>query len=533
MKLNIKKLKLVIPFLLIVLISAAFRLYDITNQFEVWDEYTVVRYGENYLNFIRKNDFSKDSWSLNKEHPPFSKYFYGASRIVSLNVPLFRDQLDTDYPVGRRYTFQRIISAFIGVLSVIILYLFVKEFLGKKSALLSSVFLGLNTYHIAHSRIATQENLVCFLTLTATYLFYKAVKSDNLFNLWYLGSGVFLGLAISTKYNALFFIILFAVIFVLAKWKILFKNRQNLYKNYAILTPLIAVLILILIWPWLWSNPISQFLASTATRVDPSRAYKPSTEYFLGVYPHNSPWYYFFVYFLATTHPVYALGLIFFIIKVTRELLSRKLRYDFWFLLYFLTPFLATFSPLKMDGIRYIFTIFPALSVISAIGTIYLIKLLKEKLNFSFEFRFLIISGLIYALIQTNLNFYPFYLDYYNDFYGGTENVYNSRLFDFGYWGEGLRDAVRFINSDAKTGDIVRVNAVPLHVLPTFREGITQSHLGNPNYIIVNPTGEWLNVADNSPKLNPKDDYKVVFEEKLFDVPMVQVLKLQKSNTKL
>lgn len=68
--------------ILIFIVAFSFRLWGITTQFEVWDETTVVRYGEEYLNFIRKGDFSKISWSLNKEHPPVSKYFYGASRVV-------------------------------------------------------------------------------------------------------------------------------------------------------------------------------------------------------------------------------------------------------------------------------------------------------------------------------------------------------------------------------------------------------------------------------------------------------------------
>ena len=321
--------------------SLVIRLAGIANVDEAWDEVPVVRYGEIYLNYLKDFDFSRESWSLNKEHPPFSKYFYGATRLVSLNVPFFRDKLDQDYPLGRRYTFQRIVSAILGSLTVVLVYLFGKDILGSlRIGILSSLILSLTPYFIAHNRIATQETLVCFLLTLATYLFALGVKeakkrpvlgpalrpvrrsAPSPKRLWRVGdlgeggslgeggertglsasfirSGLILGLAISTKYNSFLFLVFYFAATLLFFGRDFLKSPKKIFKNHIILIPLIASGVLVLIWPWLWSNPILQFLDSLS-RIESSRF----QEYFLGVFGQQPPWYYFFVYFAVTTPPI-------------------------------------------------------------------------------------------------------------------------------------------------------------------------------------------------------------------------------------
>ena len=43
------------------LVAFGSRMWGITKQFEVWDESTVVRYGEQYLSFWKAGDFSEES----------------------------------------------------------------------------------------------------------------------------------------------------------------------------------------------------------------------------------------------------------------------------------------------------------------------------------------------------------------------------------------------------------------------------------------------------------------------------------------
>lgn len=513
------KNKILITIILLFSISFLFRMWGITKQFEVWDETAVIRYGEQYLNYWKNLDFSRASWELNKEHPPFSKYFYGATRFVSLNSSVFKNNLDLDYPLGRRYTLQRVVSAFIGSLAVVIVFLLSKKFYDKKTGFIAALLLSFNPYFIGHSKIATQENLVAFLTLLATSLFLLGLSSRKLQRNIFVVVGLIMGLAISTKYNAFFFFIYFALLTLLTFGKQFKRDPSKLIKNKIILIPVIAITVFIIIWPWLWANPLSQFVASMNTRVGYSKFFESANEYFLGKYPHDNPWYYFFAYFLATTPLILLFGVVMFVLKYWKN----RGKYDLWFLLYFLTPFLATFSPLKIDGIRYIFPVYPALSVTSAVGINWFSKRLGKV--FSRVFPWIVVAILAF----TSFIYHPYYIDYYNVLVGGPKNVYQKRLFDFGYWGEGLRSGFGYLNDIAQKNpdkDVyVYYKIVPVHVIPSVEANLKKvDPIEIADYVIINPTGEWVDVT-NYLEYDFPEHFELVFEEKVVDVPVVQVYK--------
>jgi len=473
--------------LFLFLVALGFRLWGITDQFEAWDETAIVRNGEINLNYIRNGDFSAESWSLVKEHPPFARYFYGATRIVSLRIPYFTNVLDQDYPLGRRYTFQRIVSAIIASLSVVLVFLLVKKFYNKKAGVISALILSFTPYFIGHSRIATQESLVAFLTLFAVYVFFLALKSKDLNNKLYLAAGLILGFAISTKFNAVFFLVLFAALAVLHFRHTFVKDWKKIFNNRIILIPIISFLTLYLMWPWLWPDPVGRILLSLS-RIDNSRY----LEYFLGQYPSPHPWYYFFVYFFAATSPVMLFGVVTFILKI----IFRRGNYDLWFLLYFLTPFLASFSPLRMDGIRYIFPVYPALAIICGLSIDWLVNILKmdKKRKVKIAASYILPPLIVGYLVFLAVIYHPFYMDYYNSFAGGPKNVYEKRLFDFGYWGEGLRSAFRYLSDIADDKPItVYYITVPLHVTPDVSSNLHKiGQIEAADYVIINPTGEWI-----------------------------------------
>jgi len=509
-------------FIPVLLLSFALliRLWGITSVDEAWDEVPVVRYGEIYLETLSKLDFNHESWKLNKEHPPFSKYFYGATRVLSLRIPLFRDRLDQDYPLGRRYTLQRVISALIGSLGVVIVYLFGRKILGREDVgVLAALILALTPYYIAHNRIATQETLVCFLTLLATYLFALGLKSGDFRDRHFLLAGLVLGLGVSTKYNAFLFLALFFFSTLLFFGKKFKKHPQLLVKNYILLVPLIAVSVLVLIWPWLWSNPLSQFLNSLS-RIESSRW----QEYFLGAFGKQPPHYYFLVYLLATTPPVLLILLSFFVIGLLLSGVGygaqdkSRNRWRWFILLWFLTPFLASFIALRQDGVRYIFPMYPALSVSAALGLDYFSSWLRRcwsREQVFFAGSLLVLSCLLFTVVR----FYPYYLDYYNFLVGGPCGVYERRLFDFGYWGEGIRRATRWVNVYAEPGATVGFNFVPRHVVPNLRADLRFSdNSSSAEYIIWNVEGEWRGLH-----VPAKESYDTVYVVTVSGTPLVRV----------
>jgi hypothetical protein len=67
--------------------------------------------------------------------------------------------------------------------------------------------------------------------------------------------------------------------------------------------------------------------------------------------------------------------------------------------------------------------------------------------------------------------FHPYYIDYYNLYWGGTANVAKNRLLEFSWWGEGLTPATRWINRHAKKGARVFLAVRARHVM-VFRPDI-------------------------------------------------------------
>lgn len=505
--------------LAIFLFSFGFRLWNITKHFEVWDETAVVRVGEIYINSIKSLDFSENTWKLNKEHPPFSKYFYGASRIVTLNSDYLSNNIDQDFPLGRRYSLQRILSAFVGSITIVLLYILASKFYNSKIALISSLILSLTPHYFAHSRVATQENFVSFMTLVTVCFFFFALRTRKLKHRFYIISGVLLGLSIATKYNSLFFLVLFLLLTLSEFGRRFLKSRFLILKNDLILIPFLALGTFYAVWPWLWPDPVGRFLSSVS-RINGSRYF----EYFLGQFPSPHSWYYFFVYLFATTPPIILLGVFLFGIKF----IFKRGKYDFWFLMYFLTPLMATFSPLKMDGIRYIFPIYPAMAIISGVGFYFLIDISGKFIDSTYksivEFATpVIVFGILFMTI---LIYHPFYFDYYNIFFGGPSGVYKNRLFDFGYWGEGLRDGMNFIyKEDPDIRKKVYLKILPVHVLPPYKNNtVYVDEIEKADYVIINPAGEWLNQTNYLDYDFPYN-FDIVFEEALMDAPIVQVYK--------
>ena len=121
-------------------------------------------------------------------HPPVGKW------MIALGMKLFGDN-----PVG-----WRISSAIIGTLAIIVVALIAHRlFYSPLITGLASLLMALDGLALVHSRTALLDNFLSFFILVATYFFVTRK---------YLWSGFFLGLALATKWSALYFIALFGLI---------------------------------------------------------------------------------------------------------------------------------------------------------------------------------------------------------------------------------------------------------------------------------------------------------------------------------
>lgn len=90
----------------------------------------------------------------------------------------------------------KIISALIGILTVLGIYLLSKELFSQRIALLSSFFLALSFWHINFSRIAFRAILIPFCLTFGFYFLLKGFKNWKTHN--FIISGIFWGLGFYT-----------------------------------------------------------------------------------------------------------------------------------------------------------------------------------------------------------------------------------------------------------------------------------------------------------------------------------------------
>ena len=121
-------------------------------------------------------------------HPPLGKW------MIALGIKLFGDN-----PTGWRIT-----TALVGSLMILLIGLIAQRlFRNPLLAALASALAAIDGLGLVHSRTALLDNFLAFFILLATYFFIRR-------NYW--ATGLILGLALATKWSALYFIAIIGLI---------------------------------------------------------------------------------------------------------------------------------------------------------------------------------------------------------------------------------------------------------------------------------------------------------------------------------
>jgi len=211
----------------------------------VFDEIYYVDGARDLLKFGVEVDGLKPEFIV---HPPVGKWLIGAG------IQIFGDN-----SFGWRFT-----TALLGALMIILVALIAHElFHSQVLTILASALMSFDGLALVHSRTALLDNFLAFFILLAAYFFIKDRH-------WL--TGVSLGLALGTKWSALYFVVVFGLIsiyraFTNASGKRLIKPSALVASQYGLL-PLIIYLTSWFGWfksnrgwdrDWS-SNPITSFI---------------------------------------------------------------------------------------------------------------------------------------------------------------------------------------------------------------------------------------------------------------------------------
>ena len=210
----------------------------------VFDEIYYVDGARDLLKYGVEVDGGKPEFIV---HPPIGKW------LIGIGIQIFGDS-----SFG-----WRIVSAILGTLMIVIIALIAHElFHSAPLTIAASALMSLDGLALVHSRTALLDNFLAFFILLAAYFFIKEK---------YWLTGISLGIALGTKWSALYFILTFGLIaiyrvFTSGSGKNLLKPTGKTIAQFGLL----PLMIYVISWAgWFkssrgwdrnWSaNPISSF----------------------------------------------------------------------------------------------------------------------------------------------------------------------------------------------------------------------------------------------------------------------------------
>lgn len=479
-----KKGNKVLFFLAVTAFSFSIITFGISKTGQTWDEIAYYNAGHNYLKSALQLDFSTQAWSANREHPGFAKYIYGLSSIGS-----YRSH-EQNFNPGR------MASAAMLSLAIAAAALFAALTFSPITGIITAIILALSPPLIAYGRVLGMDSItVLMFTLVAISFFYFA-KSKGGWRAYILPSLVF-GLAVNTRYNLALSILLLPIAVILfASWK------KNVWRWLSlILIPVFAALVFYLTWPFLWQAPIAALKESLGH-------WGQVREWYLGYTNVLPPHSYYLIYYLATT-PIVAL--ILFLLGAIRRPFNREKIYLFCWLL---VPFLQSFFGLKQNGIRYLLPVWIPLAILAGWGFVYILNLVKYL-----WIKIVLVALLVTYLVFNVVSYCPYYLDYYNEIVGGSRGIYERKLLQLGWWGEGGEEATKYLNKNAKQNASVFLDFKPEHALGEIRPDLVAvAKEQNPDYIVINTEYWWVS------GFSIPANYAILHEVKAGGAPIVFIL---------
>lgn len=203
----------------------------------------------------------------------------------------------------------------------------------------------------------------------------------------------------------------------------------------------IAMTLAYLTWPYLWLDPIGNYLESLTTM----SAYPWQGEVLFNGQKHlavNLPKSYLPVLFsIQLTEPVWLLALLGLGFSMFGT--SKKTGLSFLFIAWFLVPVAAIFlrDNALYDNFRQVLFVFPPVFLMAGVVFEQITKLV---------WRYSVIAACLLPGIVGILSLHPYEYIYYNNFVGGVGRV--QERFETDYWLTSYREAAEYVNEHASPG---------------------------------------------------------------------------------
>lgn len=495
------------------------RLLTLNQIGRTWDEQEYVEQGYKMVELMKKGDFYNSYFYTTYDHPPLVKYLYGISAHFDIEKYLSNGEAVLKYDL----TYSRILSAIMFSLGVVMVMLIGWNFISLSVGIIAGIILSLLPFSLGLSQLVTTESFKIFIYPLAFYLFIKLLQNYSFKKVIIVG--IIMGIALQIKQSNIILIPLFGLISYMYYRQLNqgVKKKAFFKKNFLslIYIGIISILVFFLFWPQILLH-FSEIYATHSGLWHVQFSPKiwlitiSVPEIFFGRLM-LTPNFYYLVYFFISI-PIVILGL--FLIGI-KKIFTKKDWILHSFILWFFIPIIImSFYSWRQHGLRYVIEVYPAICLIAAVGFDSIISRFTKKESWKLFLFFPVIIYLSVILLPIK----PYYLDYFNELVGGTDTVYKYKLFQQGWWGQGIGEAGYYIRKTAPKGSTIGYALSPDFVLPRFSEFKYEKWLTNKkyDYVIVN----YYNIIREG--FNDeyiRKNYKLIYEVKANNAILVYIYK--------
>jgi hypothetical protein len=328
-------------------------------------------------------------------YPSFYSYIlfclYSIYFLIGLVMHIFRNLVDFAFIYltrpGNFYFLGRLISVIVSTLTVALTYQIGKQIYNKNIGLIAALLLSFSPSYVLYSHWAKPDITMCFLS--ALSLLFICLIFDKRYPRYYLLAGLFAGLAVATKYNAMLLVFPLFIGHLLAV-----KNRnknllQVVFDRWIIAAYVMFILGFLLGCPYYILNFKSLYegLLFNQTMVRIGEVGNFGTMPYVWIIKD-------LISLDLSIGLIFILGCLYVIIRPKRQ--------HWLFLSFILTSFLYI-GAWRKESLHYFLIAFPALSIIGAVflNELYS-KFLKEKKWWAFLGIFMIIVFPCFRIIKTD-----------------------------------------------------------------------------------------------------------------------------------
>lgn len=353
------------------------------------------------------------------------------------------------------YYLRHLITFLLFFVGTVFFYKIASDRFGPGIAFLGVIFLVLSPRIFADSFYNSKDIALLSGTIIAVFTLLSFTKRPSLRN------AVFHSIACAFVVDIrLPGLIIFPITLSFFLMDTFLLSARHLWRSRIIMLLLFIVLFfvfVILFWPYLWSNPIDNFMSALSNFSHFLRL--SDTVLYLGNYIPDRyvPWHYPFVWIgISTPLPyliLFLLGVSFTVRKFSFDIFNfyKKGCKDLLFLTWFFGPLFIVIglNSTLYDGWRQLYFIYPAFLLVTLMGLEGLLFHIKKQYQLKIIVLVLSVVGLLNVLRFMIIN-HPYQNLYFNELVGSLENA--KQQFDLDYWGVTFREGLEYIatNDNAK-----------------------------------------------------------------------------------